>query len=169
MQVERELALGARASHYIGDDGALDLHYRYDDITEDDPLYAGIAGSRQRLDLRYRWYRDDHTVIFRIGAESNDRLDPGVSPSRTRLQADYRFQPGDGWGFEAGIGFRASDYDDLATPRTEDLTTLSAAITRTVAEVWLFALQYQYSENDSSDAEFSYERNLITLGVLRTF
>ena len=166
---ERELALGARASHYIGNDGALDLHYRYDDVTEDDPLFAGIAGSRQRLDVRYRWYRDDHTVILRVGAESNDRLDPGVSPSRTRLQADYRFQPGDGWGFEAGIGFRASDYDDLETPRTEELTTLSAAITRTVAEVWLFALQYQYSENDSNDAEFSYERNLITLGVLRTF
>ena len=166
---ERELALGARASHYIGDDGALDLHYRYDDITEDDPLYAGIAGSRQRLDMRYRWYRDDHTVIFRVGAESNDRLDPGVSPSRTRFQADYRYQPDNRWGFEAGIGFRASDYDDLETPRTEDLTTLSAAITRTVAEVWLFALQYQYSENDSNDAEFSYERNLITVGVLRTF
>jgi len=132
-------------------------------------LYAGIAGSRQRLDLRYRWYRDDHAVIFRVGAETNDRLDPGVSPSRTRFQADYRYQPGHGWGFEAGIGFRASDYDDLETPRTEDLSTLSAAITRTVAEVWLFALQYQYSENDSNDAEFSYERNLITLGVLRTF
>ena len=62
---EREIALGARAVRYIGDDGALDLHYRYDDIDEDDPLFAGIAGSRQRLDLRYRWYRDDHTVILR--------------------------------------------------------------------------------------------------------
>ncbi len=85
------------------------------------------------------------------------------------MQADYRYQPSDGWGFEAGIAFRSSDYDDLATPRTEDLTTLSAAITRTVADVWLFALQYQYSENDSSDPLFSYDRNVITLGVLRTF
>jgi tetratricopeptide (TPR) repeat protein len=166
---EREIALGARAVRYVGDDGAIDLHYRYDDIDEDDPLYAGIAGSRQRFDLRYRWYRDSHAVIIRLGAENNDRIDPGVSPSRTRFQADYRYEPSDGWGFEAGFSFRASDYDDLEVARSEDLTTISAAITRTVADVWLIALQYQYSENDSNDPVFSYERNLLTLGVLRTF
>jgi hypothetical protein len=166
---EREIALGARAVRYLGEQSALDVQYRYDDIDEDDPLFAGIAGTRQRIDLRYRWYRGNHTVILRLGAENNDRLDAGVSPSRSRVQADYRYQPDDGWGFEAGIGFRASDYDDLEIPRSEDLTSVSAALTRTVAEVWLFALQYQYSENDSNDPEFSYERNLITLGVLRTF
>jgi uncharacterized protein (PEP-CTERM system associated) len=108
-------------------------------------------------------------VILRLGVENNDRLDPGVSPTRTRLQADYRYQPSNGWGLEAGLSFRASDYDDLEVARSEDLATISAALTRMVAEVWLFALQYQYSENDSNDPVFSYERNLITLGVLRTF
>jgi tetratricopeptide (TPR) repeat protein len=166
---EREIALSARAVRYLSDEAALDFKYRYDDIVEDDPLYAGIAGTRQRIDLRYRWYRGNHTVILRLGAENNDRLDAGVSPSRSRLQADYRYQPGHGWGFEAGAGFRNSDYDDQETPRTEDLTSISAAITRTVADVWLFALQYLYSENDSSDPVFSYDRNVITLGVLRTF
>ena len=166
---EREIALGARAVRYLGNEASLDFQYRYDDIEEEDPLFAGIAGTRQRMDLRYRWYRGDHVIILRLGAEDNDRLDAGVSPSRTRLQADYRYEPGDGWGFEAGAGFRNSDYDDLETPRTEDLTSMSAAITRTVADVWLFALQYQYSENDSSDPVFSYDRNVITLGVLRTF
>ena len=166
---EREVALGARAVRYVGDSGALDLHYRFDDISEVEPLFAGIAGSRQRFDLRYRWYRDNHAVILRLGAEDNDRLDPGVSPSRTRFQADYRYQPSGGWGFEAGLGFRASDYDDPDVARTEDLTTISAALTRTIADVWLVALQYQYSENDSNNPVFSYERNLVTLGVLRTF
>ena len=166
---EREIALGARAIRYLGDQAALDVQYRYDDIEEDDPLFAGIAGTRQRIDLRYRWYRGYHTVILRLGAENNDRLDAGVSPSRNRVQADYRYQPDDGWGFEAGFGFRASDYDDLEITRSEDLTSVSAALTRTVAKMWIFALQYQYSENDSNDPEFSYERNLITLGVLRTF
>jgi tetratricopeptide (TPR) repeat protein len=166
---EREIALSARAVRYLSDEAALDFHYRYDDIEEDDPLFAGIAGTRHRADLRYRWYRGSHTVIIRLGTENNDRLDPGVSPSRSRLQADYRYQPSDGWGFETGLGFRNSDYDDLETPREEDLTSISAAITRTVADVWLFALQYQYSENDSSDPVYSYERNVITLGVLRTF
>jgi tetratricopeptide (TPR) repeat protein len=166
---EREIALGARAVRPIGDAGAFDLHYRYDDIEEDDPMFVGIAGSRQRFDLRYRWHGDNRTVILRLGAENNDRLDPGVSPSRIRFQADYRYQPSNGWGFEAGLGFRASDYDDLDVARTEDLTTISAALTRAIADTWLLALQYQYSENAASDPAFSYERNLVTLGVLRTF
>ena len=166
---EREIALGARAVYHIGGEGAIDLHYRYDDIDEDDPLFAGIAGSRQRFDLRYRWYRDSHNVVLRLGAESNDRLDPGVSPSRTRLQADYRYQPDTGWGFEAGLALRSSDYDDLEVARTEDLITISAALTRTVADAWLLALGVRVSENDSNDPDFAYERNLVTLGVFRTF
>jgi len=166
---EREVALSARAVHYLSDENLIDLRYGYDDIVEDDPVFAGIAGSRQKADLRYRWDRASHSVILRIGVENNDRLDPGVSPTRKRLQADYRFQPANGWGVEAGISFRTSDYDDLAVPRTEDLSMVTAALTRTVATHWLFALQLQYSENDSSDPEFSYDRNLITLGVLRTF
>ena len=166
---EREVALSARAVHYLNDESLIDLRYGYDDIVEDDPDFAGIAGSRQRADLRYRWERASQSVILRIGVENNDRIDPGVSPFRKRLQADYRFQPADGWGVEAGISFRTSDYDDLAAPRTEDLSMITAALTRTVAARWLFALQFQYSENDSSDPAFSYDRNLITLGVLRTF
>ncbi len=166
---ERETALSARAVHYLNDEASIDLRYGYDDIVEDDPDFAGIAGSRQRTDLRYRWDRASHSVILRAGLETNDRLDPGVSPTRKRLHADYRFQPGDGWGVEAGIAFRSSDYDDLTVPRTEDLTTITAALTRSMATRWLLALQFQYSDNDSTDPEFSYERNLITLGVLRTF
>jgi hypothetical protein len=166
---EHEIALGARAVRYIGDGNVLDLNYRYDDIEEDDPLFAGIAGSRQRLDLRYRRYRGNHALILRLGVEANDRLDPGVSPSRSRFHADYRYEPESGWGFEAGFSFRASDYDELEFPRTEDLTALRAALTRRLREHWLLGLSYEYSDNDSSDPEFSYERNLITLGVLRTF
>ena len=166
---EREIELGARAVRYIGDGDAVDLNYRYDDIEEDDPLFAGIAGSRQRVDLRYRRYRGNHALIIRLGSEANDRLDPGVSPSRNRFHVDYRYEPESGWGFEAGFSLRASDYVDLEIPRTEDLTALRAALTRRLGLHWLLGLSYEYSENDSSDPKFSYERNLITLGVLRTF
>jgi tetratricopeptide (TPR) repeat protein len=166
---EREIELGARAVRYFGGGDALDLNYRYDDIAEDEPQFAGIAGSRQRLDLRYRRYRGKHVLILRMGMETNDRVDPGVSPSRNRFHADYRYEPERGWGLEAGFSLRASDYDDLDIPRTEDLTALRAALTRTLGEHWLLGLSYEYSDNDSSDPEFSYERNVVTLGALRTF
>jgi tetratricopeptide (TPR) repeat protein len=166
---EREIALSARVVRYLDNDSSIDALLRYDDIDEVDAAFAGIAGSRQRIDLRYRRNFASHTFIVRYGIESNDRSDPGVSPTRNRIHADYRFQPASGWGVEAGVAYRTSDYDDLETPRTEDLTTITAALTRTVADVWLFGLQFQYSENDSNDPDYSYERNLITLGVLRTF
>ena len=85
------------------------------------------------------------------------------------MQADYRYELTQQWGIEAGIGLRSSDYDDLAIPREEDLTSIVAAVTRSVGDNWLFGLRYQFSDNDSSDPEFSYERNLITIGMLRTF
>jgi tetratricopeptide (TPR) repeat protein len=166
---DREIELGARAVRYFGGGDALDLNYRYDDIAEDEPQFAGIAGSRHRLDLRYRRYRGRHALILRLGTETNDRVDPGVSPSRNRFHADYRYEPESGWGFEAGFSLRASDYDDLDSPRTEDLAALRAALTRRFREHWLLGLSYEYSDNDSSDPDFSYERNLVTLGVLRTF
>ncbi len=166
---ERELALSARAVRNFDNGSSIDARFQYDTVDEVDPDFAGIAGSRQRIDMRYRRDLASHTFMLRYGIETNDRLDPGVSPSRNRIHADYRFQPASGWGIEAGIAYRTSDYGDLETPRTEDLTTITAALTRSVANVWFFALQYQYAENDSNDPEFSYERNLITLGALRTF
>ena len=62
---------------------------------------------------------------------------------------------------------------DLSTRRVgqggEDLVDVGAGITRRLGENWLLGLHYEYAENDSSDPEFSYERNVVTLGVLRTF
>ncbi len=166
---ERDYTLSARAVRRLSDQASLDLRYRYDDIDNASTEFSGIAGSRQRFDMRYRWYSGRQSLVLRFGLESNDRRDAGVSPSRKRLQADYRYRLQDAWGIEAGIGYRTSDYDDLLILRSEDLVSITLALTRTVAVNWLVALRYQYSENDSSDPDFSYERNLITLGMLRSF
>jgi hypothetical protein len=166
---EREVALGARATRYLGEEASLDFRLRYDDVDNTDADFAGLAGTRQRFDFRWRWYPAGSDLTLRLGYETNDRSDPGVSPTRLRAQLDYRYEFGDAWGIEVGAGIRNSDYDDLAVPRTEDLTSLYTALTRTLNKVWLVALQYQYSENDSSDPFFSYERNVITIGALRTF
>jgi tetratricopeptide (TPR) repeat protein len=166
---EREVALGARATRYLGEEASLDFRLRYDDVDNTDADFAGLAGTRQRLDFRWRWYPVGSDFTLRLGYETNDRTDPGVSPTRLRAQLDYRYEFSDAWGVEVGAGIRNSDYDDLAVPRTDDLTTLYTALTRTLNKVWLVALQYQYSENDSSDPLFSYERNVITIGALRTF
>jgi opacity protein-like surface antigen len=166
---DRKVGMRARFVRYIGGNGAIDLRYTYDDVSDADSLFVGIAGTRQQVDARYRWYSEDHGVQLRYWLETNDRLDPGVSPDRHRIAIDYRYQPGEGIGYEAGIDIRDSDYDELTTPREEDLVTFWATLTYMFRSNWQVVLEYRGSDNDSTDDTFSYNRSLVTLGAMKLF
>ena len=166
---DRKTGARVRVVRYLNRNSAIDLRYNYDDVTEADSIFAGLAGTRQQFDARYRWYRDTHRFQFRYRLQTNDRFDPGVSPDRSRFGIDYRYQPEQGLGFEAGISLRNSDYKDLATPREEDLTTFRGALTYMFRDNWLVLLEYRNASNDSTDETFSYDRGQITLGALRYF
>jgi len=166
---DRKVGGRARIVRYIGRSSAIDLRYTYDDVSDADSFFAGIAGTRQQVDARYRWYRGDHRVQLRYWFETNERRDPGVSPDRNRFAIDYRYQPEQGVGYEAGIDMRNSDYDDLTTPRKEDLRTFRAALTYMFPSNWQAVLEYRGSNNDSTDDRFSYDRRQITLGATKLF
>lgn len=166
---DRKAGARARIVRYIARNAAMDLRYTYDDVTDADSLFAGIAGSRQQFEVRYRWYSNSHRVQLRYQLETNDRLNPGVSPDRNRFAIDYRYQPEEGVGYEAGIDMRNSDYDELTTPREEDLFTFRAALTYTFRSNWQVVLVYRGSDNDSTDDTFSYDRTQITLGAMKLF
>ena len=148
---------------------AVDLRYVYDDVSEADSVFAGIPGSRQQFDARYRWNAGDHRMVLRYQLETNDRADASVSPIRNRVAFSYRYQPETGWGYEGGVDIRASEYSDLAIPRDEDLFTIRAALTRTLPASWLALFEFRHAENDSSDDVFSYDSNQITLGMMKLF
>lgn len=166
---DRKVGVNLRAIRYLGNSASLNLAYRYDDVQEANSLFAGIAGNRQQIQAQYRWYSDDHRFMLHYRQEQNDRLDLGVSPKRMGFGAVYRYQPESGWGYEGGIAFRNSDYDDLVISRSEDLFTVNAAVTRSFARGWRLLLSYRYSNNDSSDPIFSYDRNQITVGAMNIF
>jgi tetratricopeptide (TPR) repeat protein len=166
---DRKIGAEVSANRYIGHNASAILRYIHDDVSDADSLFSGIAGSRQQFDARYRWYEDSYRLQARFGLETNDRADPGVSPDRTRLSVDFRFQPETGIGYGAGIDFRSSEYDKLATPREEDLLTFSAALTYALRGDWLLLFELRHSDNDSTDATFSYERAQITLGAMKLF
>jgi hypothetical protein len=158
-----------QAIRYLNQNSEFGLSYVYDDVQETDALFAGIAGSRQQLQARYRWYSAERRFTLRYRQEENDRLDPGVSPKRKSLSANYSYQPDTGWGYEGGFKYRSSRFDEMAVPRDEDLLTVNVAVTRSIIRNWLLLIDYQYSNNDSSDPIFSYNRNVITIGALRVF
>jgi len=166
---DRKTGVHARVLRYIGSSSVIDLRYTYDDVSDSNSLFAGIAGSRQQIDVRYRWYSDDHRVQVRYWLEFNNRADPGVSPDRNRIAVNYRYQPEAGVGYEAGIDVRNSDYDQLISSREEDLLTFKAALTYTFRNSWEVLLEYRSSDNDSNDDTFSYDRSQITLGALKLF
>ena len=158
-----------QAIRYLNRDSEFGLSYVYDDVQDTDALFVGIAGSRQQLQARYRWYSAERRFTLRYRLEENDRLEPWVSPKRKSLSADYGYQPDTGWGYEGGFKYRSSRFDEMAVPRDEDLLTVNVAVTRSIFRNWLLLIDYQYSNNDSSDPIFSYDRNLITIGALRVF
>jgi len=166
---DRKIGADARFVRYIGDNNVVDLRYSYDDVSEGDAVFAGISGSRQRIDARYRWYRQMHRVQFRYVIETNDRIDPGVSPQRRSLIVDYGFRPLRGPGYEAGVELRDSQYADVANPRDEDLLSLFGTLTYAFSNDWSILLNFRHSENDSTDPLYSYDRLQFTLGAMKIF
>jgi len=138
-------------------------------VSEGEDFFAAISGSRQLVEGRYRYYRDDHILRFRVARETNDRLDPAVSPERFRASLDYRLQPEHGLGFEAGIDYRDSRYDGIAIPRTEKLLTLVGGISYAFRNDWSVILDYRLSDNESNDPDFTYDRQVFSLGAVRIF
>lgn len=166
---DQKLGADARVVRYFDDNNVLDLRYTYDDVTEGEDIFAGIAGTRQRVDARYRWYRQAHRVQIRYVLETNDRLDPSVSPERQAFILDYTYRPLQGFGYEAGVEFRDSRYEDIETPRDEELVTLFGTLSYAFSNDWSLMLDFRQSENDSSDPLFSYDRLQLTLGAMKVF
>lgn len=166
---DRKAGASVRAIRHLNQNASVDLRYVYDDISEADSVFDGIAGSRQQFNARYRWHEGDHWMVLRYQLETNDRTDASVSPTRNRVSFLYRYQPEAGWGYEGGVDIRASDYSDLAIPREEDLFTIRLALTRGLPSGWLALLEFRHAENDSSDDTFSYDSNQVTLGMMKLF
>jgi len=166
---DRKAGGNFRAVRYLSENAEFDISFIYDDVQESNSRFAGIAGSRQQVQGRYRWYSGGRRFVLRYRLEKNDRLDPQVSPERTSLSADYRYQPDTGWGYEAGLSYRTSRFDQLAEQRDEDLATVNLGVTRSLGREWLLLAEYQYSNNDSSDPVFSYDRSVLSVGAMKLF
>jgi tetratricopeptide (TPR) repeat protein len=157
------------ASRRLTPQSRISLRYRYDDVSAAGSVFSGIEGSRQRLDTRYRWSRQRRNLALRYTYETNDRSDPSVSPDRHDVRIDFRYESDGGLGYEAGGQLRSSEYESLTPARSEDLVTIYIGITKNFRSNWQVLGQFRYSDNDSSDSLFSYQRNVFTIGMLKNF
>jgi hypothetical protein len=161
--------IDARLTRNLSPASSLRFRYQYTDINAADSINSGIDGSQQRMEIRYRWYQEsrrfDATYLF----ETNDRSDPGISATRNRLRLSYQYSLNSAWTANLGGDFRASRYSDLMQPRTEDLVSLKAGVSRSFRSGWRLLAQYQHASNSSTDDTFSYTRNQISIGMLKIF
>ena len=166
---DKTVSASISSDRRLGPESRISIGYRYDNVAAANSSFSGIEGSRQRVNARYRWSRQQQRMSIWYSYETNDRSDPGVSPDRHAVRIDYRFDTHAGLGYEAGGQLRSSEYDRLAAGRSEDLLMIYVGIAKKLKSNWEFLGRFQYSDNDSSDSQFTYQRNLITIGLLKTF
>lgn len=166
---DRRLGLHASASRAVGASGFTEFALRYDDIDAADETWAGISGHRWIVDGRYSVTSGPHRVRLYYRHEANDRSDPGVSPSRDRWTVDYRFVASNSLSYELGAEYRNSSYAELEDDRKEVLITIRGAVSYTISDRWLLLLDLRVADNDSTDPAFEYDRQVVSLGVLRLF
>jgi len=159
----------ARISRRLSPESRISIRYRYDDVGAESSIFSGIEGSRQRLDARYRWSRQPQSLSLRYIYETNDRIDPSVSPDRNDLRIDFRYAPDARVGYEVGGQFRNSEYDRLTTGRSEDLLMFYVGIAKYFRSNWQISGRFQVLDNSSSDPQFTYQRQVFTIGVLKNF
>ena len=163
------MTLDATVKRRIGNAASIRLSVEHADISAANDLYPGIDGTRERMAARYRWGSESRTLVATLQFESNDRVDPGVSPERFGARVSWRYHAGETWSYAVDGGWRSSDYAGLPENRNERRMTLGLGATRSLDDGWMVSLFYEYAKNESSDPVFSYSRNRMTVGIQRVF
>lgn len=166
---ERTLGVGARAMRPLTEDLALELRFSHDDLDSPSSRFDFVDGTRDRLriGLDYRAAHGRFRPSYEV--EHNDRASANVSPARQRLALRYELSLTDLWFLDTTVSYRRSDYDDLAIPRQERLTEAGTAARRRLPRGWTLSAQYRFADNDSSDPQFSYTSNRVSLALGKGF
>jgi tetratricopeptide (TPR) repeat protein len=166
---ERTLGAQLRATRSLSRRLAFDARFLYDDVEAPTTRFAFVAGNRERLRLTLERNEADRRLRVAYERESQDREAASVSPDRDRLMFGWARRLAGRWLADGTLSYRASRYDELTTPRKEQLVELAFTARRELRSGWLLNADYRFADNDSSISEFSYTSRRVTVGVSRTF
>ena len=165
---EELIGADVRLRRSFGENLSFETRLIYDDADAGDTRFAYLDGSRRQLRLAAQ-----HSGMGRIRVgyelERNDRVDPGVSPSRQRWSVTYQWPLSAAWTADAGLVHRTSRYGGASVPREERLVALSFALRRDLRVGWTLAADYRWSDNDSTVEAFSYDGQRVAVSLSRTF
>ncbi|HVY66437.1 MAG TPA: tetratricopeptide repeat protein [Gammaproteobacteria bacterium] len=166
---ERTLGAQLLATRSLGGRLAFDVRLIYEDIESPSARFDFVSGHGERL--RFGVEHGDANRRLRVSYEfeAQDRVDPGVSPDRNRLQLRLGQRLRSRWSIDGGLAYRTSRYGKLAVPRNERLVELVVGARRTLRNDWALNTDYRWADNNSNIALFGYTSRRVTVGVSRTF
>jgi hypothetical protein len=141
----------------------------HDEIDDLEAQFAYIAGTLDQLALIVDGAIRSGRVIAAYYIERNERADPGVSADRDRYLLRYRRPFGAAWTGDLMYEYRISDYTRLNPVRDEKRHQFGIDLSRNIASDWQVVMQYRFSDNESNEAAYTYDRHRVSFGMSRSF
>lgn len=164
---EERAGLAFRIRRDVSDTLEFRSRFSHDEVDAGDARFAFVEGSRDWLELSLD-HRDAGTrVTFSYEVESNDR-GANIASTRHKLSLRHRYSFSSRWETDIEGSFRRSSYEDLTLPRDEDLTSLSFALTRNLANGWQIDGTVAWHDNSAVEP-FSYARTRFSIALSKAF
>jgi hypothetical protein len=167
---ERAAGIALQAVRPLGAQSAFDFRLLYDDLAAPSARYEYLEGSRVRLRFGVeRRPAEAARLRFTYEHEVQDRAAANASPKRDRLTFGYSRRVSPNWSLEGLLAVRHGRYDELATPRTEDLVEATLSARRDLPTQWQLETELRWADNDASVAAYSYRSRRVGIGLSRGF
>ncbi len=154
------------------------LRYRYEDISSDDVTFDYLEGWRQKIRAEFRRYNKKNATQFYYELELNNRNDVvpatgsqySYSPTRHTFRGKYTIDLNRLWRLTGDLAYRISDYPTMTTQdRKDDRWKATVYANYRFDKTMKLKLKLQYIDNSSTESGYSYDRQVVTVGLSKLF
>jgi hypothetical protein len=148
---------------------AFAVQWAHDEVGDLEPQFAYVDGQREQIRFALDAALRAGRFIAEYEIERNDRAGAGVAADRNRYALRYRRFLNHAWTGELLYEYRNSEYARLTPAREERRQQLGFEVARSFPSNWQLVAQYRYSDNDSTDTTYTYDRHRLAAGVSKSF
>jgi hypothetical protein len=164
---EDRTGAGIRFRKSLSPQLTLSFRFLHDNVDAGSARFLFVDGDRDWAEMRLDRSVESGSLTFLVSTESNDR-GITIASNRQKIGLGYRHDFSPDWSADFEGRYSQSSYDDLATPRDEDLTELSIGATRILSNNWTVNALITTASNDAI-APYSYDRNRFSFGLAKSF
>jgi tetratricopeptide (TPR) repeat protein len=166
-------AASYKTSHRYSNGDLLRVRYRYQQIDSLDAIYDYLQGHQQKLSLGYQINLTSDSVYLWYELETNNRENSATrnySPTRNTVSARYEKKFDSTNKVYAELAYRHSDYEPTQTQdRTDNRTDYVLSYEHDFVADWELLARWQSTSNRSTDSVYSYDRDVATLTLRKSF